>query len=421
MSIVPGSTVNISFWHMARYGSDKMEVFIEQPIGGVAQSIGVVTGSGAWTPTIIPHTFNTGANSARLIFRSLPNSNGITDGGNFLDYVNVNLAVPQIYGPANVCSGGVATYTESASGGAWSCSPASVGVINSAGVFAGVSVGTATITYTFPDSCKAYFSVNVEECPTDCSILCNGDFEYPWVSDLSGYADIVGQDTACWHSTQTEGIEYRNNLIAIGMPPAFTGHQYVELNAESVGTIYQVFNVNAPMGGILRFAHKGRYNTPDVMRAEVYSGGLLVASMIVSDNDSAWKYYSLPVGVLSGSGKVQFVSVSSPGAPDGGNYLDSVSLCVYQNTTSVRNIPLVPQQSIVVYPNPNDGHLVLSTEKVFNNAVVRIIDITGKVILERYNLNGKQFSYDISDYANGMYIIEANNSGEVFRSKFAKE
>jgi hypothetical protein len=384
--------------------------------------------SDGWVLHTIPYTFAyTGSDTWRLMFKSVSSGGSVPDGGNFLDDVHVNLAEPQIYGPSTVCQGAIITLSDDGPGGTWSCAPASIATVNTNGDVSALAPGTATIVYTFPNGCTAAYIVTVEVCPgTDCSILCNGSFESPQVADVTnGYQDFT--NVPCWKTTQAEGIEFRTDLNST-MPAAYDGHQYIELNAESVGTISQGFIVTAS-SATLTFAHKGRYHaTPDHMGVEVYTGGVggvFAAPLLaveVQDNDSAWRYYSMYIpGPFWGEGKVVFKSVSSQGAPSGGNYLDSVKLCVLNNTTSVNTVPGSEDNIIRVFPNPTDGLIHIATGKPFNNATVRILDVPGQVVIEQQHLNGTHFTLDITNLANGMYIVEINNDGVISRSRVAKD
>ncbi len=63
--------------------------------------------------------------------------------------VNVSTTPATLYGATDVCTGRTATWVSTASGGSWSSSNPSIANINAAsGLLTGVSVGTATISYT---------------------------------------------------------------------------------------------------------------------------------------------------------------------------------------------------------------------------------------------------------------------------------
>lgn len=59
-----------------------------------------------------------------------------------------SLAIGPITGPSTICVGGVVTLGDTSVGGTWSSSNIAIASINSAGVVAGVSAGTAIISYT---------------------------------------------------------------------------------------------------------------------------------------------------------------------------------------------------------------------------------------------------------------------------------
>jgi hypothetical protein len=64
------------------------------------------------------------------------------------------------------------------------------------------------------------------------------------------------------------------------------------------------------------------------------------------------------------------------------------------------------------YPNPGDGEVnVLGDDFDFHEpVVVRIVDVTGKVVLETTKTRGIDtplWTFDASSWADGMYIIRA--------------
>ncbi|MES2702416.1 MAG: Ig-like domain-containing protein [Bacteroidota bacterium] len=81
--------------------------------------------------------------------------------------VTVNMAPAAIAGPAGICAGGTATFTNSSSGGtAWSSSNTSVATISpSTGVATGINAGATTITYTLGTGCIATTSFSVSALP----------------------------------------------------------------------------------------------------------------------------------------------------------------------------------------------------------------------------------------------------------------
>jgi PKD repeat protein len=88
---------------------------------------------------------------------------------------------------------------------------------------------------------------------------------------------------------------------------------------------------------------------------------------------------------------------------------DTVSLSV-----QVLNGMMTPEQTIItLYPNPTDGKVYISTNQPFNE--IRLTDITGKQ-LAAYKQNSSQAAIlDLSEFANGVYIIELMNQGNILK------
>ncbi|MBC7555205.1 MAG: Ig-like domain-containing protein [Taibaiella sp.] len=63
-----------------------------------------------------------------------------------------------ISGSASVCVGLTTTFTDTATGGAWTTSNASIASVSASAVVTGVSAGSATITYTLTDACGTAFT-----------------------------------------------------------------------------------------------------------------------------------------------------------------------------------------------------------------------------------------------------------------------
>jgi trimeric autotransporter adhesin len=430
------SNINIGFLHRARYPSandnDRMEVWIQQapffplpthsnpiPFGSIYAGT-VTENDEQWHYHSIPFTLPIGPSNFRIYFRSVAVTGGIPDGGNFLDDVSVNQYVSPIYGPAAICAGSTITMHDDDGTGNWTCSPGTLASIDPTGHLFASRPGTVLVTYTLPSGCHTSYTVRIDSCATTCpnNVICDGDFETPLVTGLNAvhnfmwYTPVSGD---CWFTFETDNeIEYRNS-------GAISNQQFIELNAEKVGTVYQDFNVTAP-GGILKFAHKGRYATPDRMFVRILTdnGNTTYDIGDFLEDNTQWVYYPIPVGALSGQSRILFYSISSPGsAVGGGNYLDDVSLCI---TTGVSTpITKTADNTIKVFPNPTNGTVTLSSGKAFTNARIRVMSITGQEILSKDNVTGDSYTFDLTPFTSGMYIVEVSENGNNFRSKIVKE
>src|SRR5690606_26629974 len=76
---------------------------------------------------------------------------------------------------------------------------------------------------------------------------------------------------------------------------------------------------------------------------------------------------------------------------------------------------------IQVYPNPTDNKVTIKTENKLNNADIRLSNIIGQSLMTKNNFSGYTLSFDVSGLADGVYIIEINEDGTVFRTKVVKK
>jgi len=95
------------------------------------------------------------------------------------------------------------------------------------------------------------------------------------------------------------------------------------------------------------------------------------------------------------------------------------------NSTSISNELIGPDQKLTIYPNPAVSTttllITLDTEKEVS---ISVKSIEGKLIAKgEYGtmIGSHSLTFDVSDFANGVYIIEAIIGNEVIVKKFIKE
>lgn len=76
------------------------------------------------------------------------------------------------------------------------------------------------------------------------------------------------------------------------------------------------------------------------------------------------------------------------------------------------------KNSMMVYPNPTKNRLNLQFPNQVKADKIVISDLTGKVILEQTGFTNQ---VDVSQFANGMYIIKAFSGKEEYQTKFIKD
>jgi hypothetical protein len=72
-----------------------------------------------------------------------------------------------------------------------------------------------------------------------------------------------------------------------------------------------------------------------------------------------------------------------------------------------------------VFPNPTTGIIKIQGEKVINSKIT-VFDITGKQVINKFSDNAET-SLDISEFSNGIYIIQVDTGEEIYRQKLLKK
>ena len=156
----------------------------------VGSSTGVVTGVSGGNP-VITYTLPTGCFSVYSM--------------------TVNPIAP-ISGPSGICLGTTAGFSDASTGGTWSSSNSAVASIGTSGIVTGVSLGSATISYTLASTgCSALLTVNVTNTPTVYAVTGGGAY-------CSGGTGVhIGLNNS------NSGISYYLFNGATFIPPVNTG------------------------------------------------------------------------------------------------------------------------------------------------------------------------------------------------------
>ena len=169
-----------------------------------------------------------------------------------------------------------------------------------------------------------------------CNLLCNDDFENNQVVGPGNFTIVDASLISCWNTTATD-----NNVEVWGTGfngvPAYSGSQFIELNAYLVCTIYQDFITTPGTSLSISFAHRGRMGV-DVLSLDIGPvGGPYTTIGSYSDGNTSWGYYTETYIVPGGVGNnfsLRFNSVSAAGGnPAVGNFLDAVTVKLPYITT----------------------------------------------------------------------------------------
>ncbi len=168
-----------------------------------------------------------------------------------------------------------------------------------------------------------------DECGCSADPFVNGGFESP-VIGASTYSIMNASAVNGWETTATDNrIEvWSTGFLGV---PSQEGNQFVELNANQVSTLYQVFCLNGA-GGTINWSlyHRGRSGTET---ANVRMGADLASSSVIesmTDGTSAWGFYSgtynIPVGQTS-----LIIAFESVAGGSIGNFLDDIQIEITQS------------------------------------------------------------------------------------------
>ena len=185
---------------------------------------------------------------------------------------------------------------------------------------------------SFSTSIEGDYSVSISK----DNYLCNTDFEENQLGILGSYS-IVHQDTVpCWETTASDSqIEvWGDEMNGIA---AYSGNQFIELNANMQSTLFQNFEIIPGSSVILSFAHRGRNSSADdIMEVEIGPiGGPYTNLGAFSDGIDSWGYYSLEYVLPDDLGinyTIRFKSIQPAGSL--GNFLDDISVVFPSDVSS---------------------------------------------------------------------------------------
>ena len=177
--------------------------------------------------------------------------------------------------------------------------------------------------------------------------LINSGFEYGQADNSwSDHNDASINPAGGWLTTESDHqVEvWGNGYLGVN---AYDGRNFAELNANAVGTLYQITTgIQSGETVDYHFAHRGRQGV-DTMELKVTdtTTGAVLFDHQYSDGNQAWAFYSgnfiVGVNVAStDSVKFAYVSISAAGgSPTIGNFLDSADFGIGANSSLPSAVP----------------------------------------------------------------------------------
>lgn len=172
----------------------------------------------------------------------------------------------------------------------------------------------------------------------------NSDFEHPTISQASGWPTFVHHNTVQgWRTTATDGmIEFWPNTTNGGGTTAYSGNQYIELNANMASGVYQDFDTPVPTVFNFGFAHRGRQGTDVCGLYAGPPGGPYVLIHTATAGNSSWVYNTGTYTVPDGQTQTRFIfeAISAAGGISTGNFLDAITFTANNGILSDNPITL---------------------------------------------------------------------------------
>lgn len=196
--------------------------------------------------------------------------------------------------------------------------------------------------------------------------FCNGSFESPTATGQ--FPNMLNENVVpCWDTTAADGILEVWPAAGFENVFAYQGTQFIEMNGNSIATIFQDFITSPGSQLQISFAHRGRQGS-DTVRVEIGPvGGPYVSLGNFTDGNTAWVLRNLTYTIPATGGNnysLRFVSVTSAGGSASvGNFLDAVSVtsveCSSLPTSGV--VSLTPTTNLVLTSNNNSQIVCINT------------------------------------------------------------
>ena len=325
-----------------------------------------------------------------------------------VDTITVENPATAITGMDSVGVGMMTTLTDSATGGFWTSSNSAIAAVDSAtGMVMGMSVGTATISYTVTNTCgtnTVVITMNVGTAP------------------LAG--TISGGDTVCMGST-------------LALMPSVAGGVWSVVNANA--SVSDTGLVTGIVGGTMDtviYTVSNAFGTNSVSYPVYVNQAPAITitgptSIVVG---SAYTVTATPAGgtwVSLVPARAQFINpaagvfvVTAGGNEDlvyyatnsCGTSTDTFHISLPGGTNAVTNVNGTASE-LTVYPNPATGNITLNlASAISEQAHVTVVNMAGQTVKE-FDVTTNKANSVVLDVPSGVYFLNAATSTNKFETK----
>lgn len=166
-----------------------------------------------------------------------------------------------------------------------------------------------------------------------------------------------------------------------------------------------VFNAST-LGVWIDFNQNGTYGDPGEFVGDA-TGTTVFADTI-----------TIPPGVQTGTYRMRIKltenvtqNLSSACLKDNSGETHDYTVSIIGGLPTSINYQLVSNSGFSLYPNPARELVTLQTETPLHNATIRLIDLTGRVLLQQGGLSGNAINLNTSQVPSGIYQAELNQAG----------
>ena len=359
----------------------------------IVNSTGVVTGTGGGTATI-SYTVITPCGSAFTTHAVTVNP---------LPFAGV------IGGAVVLCEAATTTLTETATGGVWSATPATVATVNASGVVTAISGGTVVIAYTVSNVCGTTLAAHT------MTVL-----PLPTIGTISGPSNQCQGSVITLISSLTGGTwSSSNGIVSITSGGLVTGVSfgvdtisYTSTNAcgTSSATFVDTVYPTSVIGGIV--------GDDTVCIGTIEHMGTVVpgGTWAMTNGHATISATGDVTGVTPGLDTVvySFTNVCGTSTAMLQVTVRTAAACAAMGIASTDQ-----SSAIKLYPNPTGGVFTVELPATNDDATITILDVLGKVIETRIveNNTGSKTTFNLSALAHGSYIVRINSGDQVFREK----
>jgi hypothetical protein len=100
------------------------------------------------------------------------------------------------------------------------------------------------------------------------------------------------------------------------------------------------------------------------------------------------------------------------------NGCNEMSICESIDLSGINNIN--SNNIISVYPNPTEDFFSISTSNDLTGAILKIVSVTGQILIQKTVVSDNTHTFDLSNFASGLYFVEIYQSGSLNTIKVIK-